>query len=56
MFTTIDETGRLNNYAVEPEMYLASYPSPEQQESYKQQGGLAALLVTALVFLSFAVS
>ncbi|NER84478.1 MAG: ssl1498 family light-harvesting-like protein, partial [Leptolyngbya sp. SIO1D8] len=38
MFTTIDETGRLNNYAVEPEMYFASYPSPEQQQRYMLQG------------------
>ena len=56
MFTTIDETGRLNNYAVEPEMYFASYPSPEQQQRYMLQGGLATLLVTALVFITFAVS
>ncbi|NER80795.1 MAG: ssl1498 family light-harvesting-like protein, partial [Leptolyngbya sp. SIO1D8] len=46
----------LNNYAVEPEMYFASYPSPEQQQRYMLQGGFATLLVTALVFITFAVS
>ncbi|MEM9808180.1 MAG: ssl1498 family light-harvesting-like protein [Cyanobacteria bacterium P01_D01_bin.56] len=56
MFTTIDESGRLNNYAVEPEMYFADYPALEQQNRYKLQGGLATLLVTALLFVAFAVS
>jgi hypothetical protein len=56
MLTTIDESGRLNNYAAEPEMYFANYPSPEQQASYKLQGALASLFVVALVLVSVAVS
>jgi hypothetical protein len=56
MYTTIDETGRLNNYATEPQMYLAMYPSPEQQRRYLLQGGLATLLLTTLTFVAFAVS
>ncbi len=30
MFTTVDETGRLNNYASEPQVYVAAYPSVEK--------------------------
>ena len=40
MYTTVNETGQLNNYATEPNMYLASYPAPEQQRRYLLQGGL----------------
>ena len=56
MYTTIDETGRLNNYAVEPEMYFATFPSPYEQRRYWQQGGLAMLLVTAVTLVAFLVS
>lgn len=56
MYTTIDETGRLNNYATEPDMYLASSPYPEQQRRYMLQGGLAILLVTALLGIAIGVS
>jgi hypothetical protein len=31
---TIDEEGSLNNYAIEPEMSKAEYPSPKQQRRY----------------------
>lgn len=40
MYTTINEEGILNNYATEPEMYYADYPSPEQQRSYTFQGAI----------------
>lgn len=56
MYTTTDETGRLNNYATEPEMYLASYPGPEQRRRYMLQGGLAAFLITALALTALTVS
>lgn len=56
MYTTVDEKGLLNNYAVEPTTYLASYPSPEQQKSYLIQGSLAAILVATLVTLASIVS
>jgi len=56
MYTTTDERGILNNYATEPRMYLAEYPSPEQQRRYKLQGALAALFITTLVMVSLAVS
>ncbi|MBE9061897.1 photosystem II assembly protein Psb34 [cf. Phormidesmis sp. LEGE 11477] len=56
MYTTVDETGRLNNYAVEPATYLSSYPSPEQQKGYLLQGGLATMLVATLVTMAYLVS
>lgn len=56
MFTTTDEKGIINNYATEPQLYYAEYPSPEQQRNYALQGALATLFVTALVLVSFAVS
>ena len=56
MYTTINETGQLNNYATEPAMYLASYPAPEQQRRYVLQGGLAALFISALMMIALVVS
>ncbi|NEQ53733.1 MAG: ssl1498 family light-harvesting-like protein [Leptolyngbya sp. SIO3F4] len=56
MYTTINETGQLNNYANEPDMYLASYPAPEQQRRYMLQGGLATFLITVLTLTALAVS
>jgi hypothetical protein len=53
---TIDETGVLNNYAIEPQTYLAEYPSPEQQQRYILQAGLSSLLVTAILCVAFVVS
>lgn len=56
MYTTVDETGRLNNYATEPQVYLASYPSMEQQRSYLLQGGIATVLVATLMVIATVVS
>ncbi|BAY24290.1 hypothetical protein NIES2100_40850 [Calothrix sp. NIES-2100] len=56
MYTTINEDGILNNYATEPEVYYAAYPSTEQQNRYAFQAGIATLLVTALVLFAFGVS
>lgn len=56
MYTTANEEGILNNYATEPDMYYAVYPSSEQQRSYAFQGAIATLFVTALVVVSLAVS
>ncbi|MBW4554063.1 MAG: ssl1498 family light-harvesting-like protein [Aphanocapsa sp. GSE-SYN-MK-11-07L] len=53
---TYDETGVMNNYAVEPKMYFAVFPSPEQQRQYLIQGVLAVLLVTATILTAFVVS
>jgi hypothetical protein len=56
MYTTTNEEGILNNYATEPKMYYATYPSAEQQSRYAFQGAVAILLVTALVLVAFGVS
>jgi len=56
MYTQQLDNGVLNAYAVEPEMYLAEYPSPVQQQRYARQGAIAALLVTGLFMVSLAVS
>ena len=56
MYTTQEENGRLNNYAVEPEMSYASYPAAGEQKRYLLFGAVAASFVTALVLISFAVS
>ena len=53
---TRNERGVLNNYATEPQIYLADYPSSEQQRRYALQGAFATLFVSALVLISLAVS
>ncbi|MEM8804426.1 MAG: ssl1498 family light-harvesting-like protein [Cyanobacteria bacterium P01_G01_bin.38] len=54
--STIDDEGRLNNFAVEPEVYPSEYPSPHQQRRYVYWGIAAALLVVSLVLISALVS
>ncbi len=56
MYTTTDERGIMNNYATEPEMYIAVSPTSEQQRNYLLQGAIASLLVTSLVLTAVAVS
>lgn len=56
MYTTVNPEGQLNNYAVEPQMYLATYPSQWQQFRYLQQGAAALALVTTLLFIAWGVS
>lgn len=53
---TIDDEGIVNNYATEPGMYFANYPSPEQQKSYFSWGVGAMLLVAITSLTAFAVS
>jgi hypothetical protein len=52
----VDETGVLNNYATEPQIYFAEYPFPEQQLRYALQGAIAFLFVTACLFVAIGVS
>ena len=56
MFSTIDTEGKLNNYAIEPVIYAATYPTADEQQHYVRQGAIAALLVVFLMLTSFAVS
>lgn len=56
MYTTRDERGLLNNFASEPALYFAEFPSSEQQRRYWIQGLVAATLVAATIGISLAVS
>ncbi len=56
MYTTTDERGILNNYATEPKISYAEYPSQAEQRRYALQGGVATLLVGVLLLIAFSVS
>ncbi|MCL1473718.1 photosystem II assembly protein Psb34 [Argonema antarcticum] len=51
-----EERGILNNFAKEPKMYFAEYPTQQQQRSYLFQGVAALALLAAVVLTAFAVS
>ncbi len=53
---TTDEGGRLNNFAVEPKMYKAEPPSPDQKRNYAVLGVAAVALLGGLFFVAFSVS
>lgn len=53
---TTEEGGRLNNFAVEPKVYQAAPPTKSEQRNYIIMGGLALVLVSALIFVAFSVS
>ena len=52
----IDDEGIIDNYATEPDLYTANYPSPEQQKRYAFLGAGATLLITIALPTTFAVS
>ncbi|EKQ67179.1 hypothetical protein OsccyDRAFT_5006 [Leptolyngbyaceae cyanobacterium JSC-12] len=52
---TINEEGLLNNYASEPAIYYAEFPSEYQQRQYLWQGAVATLFVAALVLTAISV-
>ena len=56
MQTTQLDNGILNNYAFEPKVTYAEYPAVYEQRRYLQQAAIATLLVTATIFIAFAVS
>ncbi len=53
---TANESGVLNNFAVEPKIYEAEAPSNAQMVRYAIQGALAAALVGGVLWIAFAVS
>ena len=53
---TEEEGGRLNNFAREPKVYQAEPPSNTQKRNYIILGVAAALLVTVIIYVAFAVS
>ncbi len=57
MYTTTQlDNGTLNNYAVEPKMTYAEYPTVYEQKNYLAQAAIATLFVSALFLVSFVVS
>ena len=56
MYTIQEDNGTLNNYAVEPEMTYAKYPTVWEQKNYLKQGAVATFLLTALIAISYVVS
>lgn len=53
---TTEEGGRLNNFAVEPKMYQAEPPSPNQKRNYAILGAIALALVSSLFAVAYVVS
>jgi hypothetical protein len=56
MYTTVNEEGILNNYATEPQLYYAEYPTKEQQKGYLFQGAVAVFFITSVVLIALGVS
>ncbi len=53
---TEDETGLMNNFAVEPKMYEAEPPTNNEKRNYVILGSIAASLVVGLLVVASAVS
>jgi hypothetical protein len=53
---TIDDEGLINNFAIEPDIYLSDYPSPRQQRQFQVLGAAAFFFVVMLLLTSVLVS
>ncbi|MBW4635163.1 MAG: ssl1498 family light-harvesting-like protein [Iphinoe sp. HA4291-MV1] len=53
---TIEDGGRLNNFAREPKVYKAEPPTEHQKRNYVILGIIATILVSSLIFVAFSVS
>ena len=53
---TEEDGGRLNNFAVQPKMYVAEPPNKKQQRSYIIMGVVSLLLIGGLVFVAVSIS
>ena len=53
---TRDDEGIVNNYAIEPDVSKAKYPSPKQKRRYIFLGAAAILFVALVVWIAFGVS
>lgn len=53
---TVEDGGRLNNFAKEPRVYQAEPPTTNQKRNYIVLGIVSATLVSGLVFVAFSVS
>jgi hypothetical protein len=52
---TKEDGGRLNNFAVQPKMYVAEPPNKKQRRNYIIMGVGSILLVGLLVFVAFSI-
>jgi hypothetical protein len=53
---TVDDEGMIDNYAIQPAMSLAEYPSTQQQQRYIFQGAVAIVFVALTLLTALAVS
>jgi hypothetical protein len=53
---TREDGGRLNNFAVQPKMYVAEPPNNKQKRNYVMMGVVSLVLVGGLLFLTVAIS
>jgi len=53
---TVDDEGMIDNYAIQPAMSLAEYPSTEQQQRYIFQGAVVIVFVALTLLTALAVS
>ena len=51
-----DDEGIINNYAIEPAMSVATYPTPKEQTRYILWGTGAIVFVAVLMLIAFTVS
>jgi hypothetical protein len=51
-----DDRGLLNNFAAEPTVYFAEYPSSQKQRQYVLQGAVATVVVALTILTAIAVS
>ena len=56
MYTTVGNDGLMNNYAVEPKMYYAEFPSEWQQKQYLFQGTIAFGFIALTILTALSVS
>lgn len=52
----VDDEGIVNNYAIEPDVSEAEYPSPKQQQRYIFLGAAAILFVALAIWIAVGVS
>ena len=53
---TVEDGGRLNNFAKEPKMYVAEAPTKKQQRNYIILGVLGVVLIGGLIGVAVTVS
>ncbi|PSO51425.1 MAG: hypothetical protein BRC33_00435 [Cyanobacteria bacterium SW_9_44_58] len=52
---TKEDGGRLNNFAVQPKMYVAEPPNKKQRRNYIIMGTVSVVLVGLLLFVAFSI-